>query len=117
MRSVVPVHRKVIVCMLADAMKALAALSNWIDVHCHAARMGEMVKKLMAHLFGDRVPLGYGELARYADAHVGIQAMADPTRPHISDLDDPGHMSRRMRDSVHGLCLDSVQHSDDDHPR
>src|SRR5262249_2993653 len=98
-------------------MKIFTTLSKWIDVHGHTAQMGQVVKKLMAYLLGDRVPLGHGKLWRYADAHVGMQAMANPSRPHVGDLIDRGDMCRRMGDSVHGFRVDSVQHPNDDRPR
>src|SRR5262245_52478869 len=98
-------------------MKAFATLSKWIDMNGHTAKMGQVVKELMAFLLGDRVSLGHGELSRYAHAHVGMQAMADPSSPHIGDLLDPVDMCRRVGDSVHGSHVDSVQHPEDDRAR
>ena len=98
-------------------MEPFATFAKWIDVDGHAAEMGQVVKKLMADLLGHRVPLGHGQLSGYADAHVGMQAMADPSSPHIGDLLDPGDMCRRVGDSVHGLSVDSVQHPEDDRAR
>jgi hypothetical protein len=55
----VPVHRKVTVRVLANAMKAFATFAKWIDVYGQAPEMGRMVKQLMADFLGDRVPLGH----------------------------------------------------------
>jgi hypothetical protein len=114
--SVVLVLREPIVGVLADSMETFAALSIRIDMHRHAAQMRQVVKELMADFLGDRVSLGHRQLSRYADAHVGMQAMADPSCSHIGDLIDPGDVCCRMGDSVNGVRVDSVQHSEDDRP-
>src|SRR5215470_2281849 len=114
--SVVLVLRKPIVGVLADTMKTFAALSIRIDMHRYATEMGQMVKELMADFLGDRVPLGHRKLSRYADAHVGMQAMADPSGSHIGDLIDSGDVCCRVGDRVNGVRVHSVQHSEDDRP-
>jgi len=64
----------------------------------------------VAHLLRDPMALGDRAVAWYADAHVGVQAMADPPRANIGDLLDAGDVAGRMGDRVDQVSLDAVEH-------
>ncbi len=94
----VAVDAAVVVRVFSDAVMRLSALAGGIDVDHHAAEVRQMVQELMPRLLRDRVPLGDGQPLRHAEAHLDVQSMADPARPHIVDFRDAGNVPRRVGD-------------------
>lgn len=85
MTLLIRVHWETVVRVLTDSVVPLL-LSGGIDVNHNAAEMRQVMKKLVPDLLRDLTAVPHRQAARHRDADVGMQPMADPTRPHVTDV-------------------------------
>ena len=85
-----------VVSVLFDAVMRLARLVRGIDVDDDERQIIQTMQEPMADLGGDRVRLCDRQPRIDGDVELGVQAMAEPARPHLGHPRDLRHMLGRM---------------------
>ena len=57
-----------------------------------------MIKDRLLDTFGDGFAFGNGELRAHGHHNIAVDAMTNPSRSHVVNVDDPRNVGRRMFD-------------------
>ena len=112
--SAVRMHGKPVMSMSADAVMCLAGLIRRINMDENERQIIQMMKQLVANLGGNRVCLRDRQLGIHGNIQFGVQAVPEPARPHLGNLQHLRHILGDMANFFYDVWFGPVEHAYED---
>lgn len=95
-------------------MVGLADRTIGIDVHDGLVEVSHLLEQVLSDVRAELVAGSHVEPAVDCHVDLGAQAVPEPARPHLADVDDSGRPRRHLTDLIDQPVLHAVERSPDD---